>query len=70
MSSLNRIYIYIYVYMQYDVYILLSGGQGERERERETLAKYNQYDVNIGTYIKLRYSLNNIIRHREQEGPV
>ena len=56
--------------MQYDVYILLSGGQGERERERETLAKYNQYDVNIGTYIKLRYSLNNIIRHREQEGPV
>ena len=54
--------------MQYDVYILLSGGQGERERE--TLVKYNQYDVNIGTYIKLRYSLNNIIRHREQEGPV
>ena len=54
--------------MQYDVYILLSGGQ--EERERETLVKYNQYDVNLGTYIKLRYSLNNIIRHHEQEGPV
>ena len=70
MSSLNRIYIYMSICNMMYTYCCQGDRGRERERERETLAKYNQYDVNIGTYIKLRYSLNNIIRHREQEGPV